>query len=75
MDLDEALEYARAQGVSDRQLAAVVKAAGDEVRYRRDNDNVILTHPDVDTDIEVHPDTVAQHERAGWTRKPQPKEK
>ena len=66
MDLDEALEYAKDQGVSDRQLAAVVKAAADDVRYRREDGLLSLTHKITGGVIRVHPDAVEQHKKAGW---------
>jgi hypothetical protein len=73
MNLDKALEYARAVGLTDRQVAVVVKQEADRVRFRADNGQVTLTHPGLETDIEVHPDTVTQWEQSGWTRKKESK--
>ena len=75
MTLDEALKYARDQGLTDRQIAVNVRAAADAVRFAQRNGTVTLIHSDLDAEIDVHPDAVEQHELAGWKRKPQPEEK
>ena len=75
MNLDQALQYARDQGLSDRQIAVAVRAVADAARFERDSGLVKLTHPDLDdAEIQVHPDTREQYELAGWTTKA-PKEK
>jgi len=74
MNLDEALDYARAVGLTDRQIAAVVQAEADRVRFEQDNGDVTLTHPELDGQIRVAPDAVPQHELAGWVRAQPPPE-
>ncbi len=68
MTLDEAVDYARAVGLTDRQIAVVVRAEADRVRFEQDNGEVTLTHPVLGTQIRVAPDAVAQHELAGWVQ-------
>lgn len=69
MDLDKALEHARAVGLSDAQIAVTVKAAADELRFRQLGGNVLMVNPALEgQEISVHPDTVEQHEAAGWTK-------
>lgn len=69
MNLEQALDYARQVGLTDRQLGVVVRLEADRVRFRQDNGDVTLTHPDLDAEIQVQPAAVAQHELAGWVRK------
>jgi hypothetical protein len=74
MNLEQALQYARDVGLSDRQVAVVVRQEADRVRFRQDHGLVILVHPKLEGAEEaVHPDAVAQHELAGWVRKDTPK--
>ena len=69
-ELDKALQYARDQGVSDRQLATLVKVHTDEVRFRQ-TDGVTLTHPDLDDrEITVPESSVEQYQKSGWVPKP-----
>jgi hypothetical protein len=74
MTLDEALDYARAVGLTDRQIAVVVQAEADRVRFLQDNGDVTLTHPDTGAEIRVAPSAVDQHELAGWVRVQPPEE-
>jgi hypothetical protein len=72
MDLDQALEYAKAVGLTDAQLAGAVKAAADDVRFRQiAADEVVMTHPDLEgQEITVNAAAVEQHEASGWVVKP-----
>ena len=70
-ELQKALEHARACGLSDRDIAVVVRGEADRVRFQRDTENVTLVHPEVAGEISVHPDAVEQHEMSGWQPKPQ----
>ena len=73
MNLEQALKYARDVGLSDGQIAVVVRQEADRVRFRQTTGLVTLVNPDLDdAEIDVHPDAVAQHELAGWVR-PKPK--
>jgi hypothetical protein len=73
MNLEQALDYARAVGLTDRQVAVVVRQEADRVQFKPDTGLVTLINPNLDgAEIEVHPDAVAQHELAGWVR-PKPK--
>lgn len=74
MTLDEALQYARDVGLTDRQIAVAVRAAADDARFTRDDGLVPLEHPVTGGVIRVHPYTVAQHELAGWQLKDKPTE-
>ena len=69
MNLDEALTYARDQGLTDRQIAVAVRAVADDARFVRDDGLVTLTHKVTGGVIRVHPDTVKAHEDSGWQRK------
>lgn len=71
MNLDTALEYARAVGLTDGQVAGAVQAAADDVRFRRvADDQVVMTHPDLPgREIVVAASTVKQHEDGGWVVK------
>lgn len=69
-ELQKALTYARDVGVSDRQIASVVKAHTDEVRFRQ-VEGVTLTHPELDgREITVPESSVEQLALAGWLVKP-----
>lgn len=68
-ELKRALEYARDQGVLERQVAAWVKAHVDEVRFRHDDGGVRLVHPETGGEQMVPESAVEQHELAGWVRK------
>lgn len=68
MNLDQALDYARQVGLTDRQVAATIRAEADRIRFTQDNGDVVLTHPELGTEIRVAAEAVAQHELAGWVR-------
>src|SRR5690242_16511693 len=72
MDLDQALEYAKAVGLTDAQLAGAVKAAADDYRFRQVGpDQVVMVNPGLDgQEITVHMDAVEQHQASGWELKP-----
>ena len=60
MNLDEALTYARDQGLTDRQIAVAVRAAADGARFKRDSGLVTLTHPGTGGEFDAHPSTVEE---------------
>jgi hypothetical protein len=66
-ELQKALEYARDQGVSDRQLAVVVKVEADRVRFQS-VEGVVMTHPDVG-DYAFPGSAVDQMKQSGWALK------
>jgi hypothetical protein len=68
-ELQKALEYARDQGVSDRQLAGLVKAHVDEVRFRVAGEGVTLTHPGLEAEAVFPESSVEQMQQAGWVLK------
>jgi hypothetical protein len=68
LSLDQALGYARDVGVSDRELASLIRLEADRVRFTQDTGNVTLSHPEL-PDISVHPDTVDAYAAGGWVRK------
>ena len=72
MELDEALDYARTAGLTDRDIAAALWTAADAVRLIRDTGQVEMTHKATGGRIRVHPDAVPQHELAGWQLKTKP---
>jgi hypothetical protein len=70
MNLEQALDYARAVGLSDREVALVVRQEADRVRFKRDTGLVTVTHPDpYIADTDVHPDSLDQLALSGWTVK------
>ena len=75
LELEKALGYARAAGLTDRHIAAAVNAAADTERFARDDGQVEMTHKTTGGRIRVHPGAVEQHELAGWQLKTEPKAK
>ena len=68
-ELKKALAYARDQGVSDRQLAALVKVEADRVRFQP-AEGVAMTHPELDDrEIRVPESSVEQMRLSGWVPK------
>ena len=70
MNLDQALDYARAVGLTDRQIAVVVRQEADRVRFHQSNpDQVTIVHPITGGEADVHPDAADELEKSGWVRK------
>jgi hypothetical protein len=71
-DLEKALQHARNVGLTDRDIAVVVRVEADRVRFAQESENVTLVHPEL-PEISVHPDTVDSYEPGGWTvKQPEP---
>jgi hypothetical protein len=73
-ELDSALDYARHFGLTDRDIASVVKAEADRRRFEPANDLVTLEYGGDVADIRVAPDAVEHWEAGGWRVKPAPVE-
>lgn len=70
-ELEQALAYARDVGLTDRHIAAAVKAAADQARFDNQPGTVRLYYPDPSVqDITVPADAVEGHLASGWQLEP-----
>lgn len=69
MNLDQALDYARHHGLSDRDLVDVVRTAAEARRQAVTVGDVALQHPDLDGRVIYVPaGAVETHEASGWVQ-------
>ena len=68
MNLDEAIQYCRDQGLTERHLVTALRNAGDAAKLRLGYDLVWLVHPVTGGEIQVYRDTVKAYEESGWMR-------
>ena len=65
--LEDALDYAREFGLTDRAIAQVVRAEADRLRFDETPAQVTLTHPNLPgRTIEALPDAVEHWQNSGW---------
>jgi len=72
MSIEQALDYAREYGVSDRELVGLIRNAAEERRFAQESVNVTLNHPELGVEVSNPPEAVDQLTQSGWVLKQPP---